>query len=138
MQPVMTPDALETFIAREFPQVRDKYRVRRVAAFACDVEMQSGEEDLRPGGTVSGPAMFALVDCAFYFATLAMIGPKALSVTTHLSIDFMRKPQPGLILAKAQILKLGRSLSVGHVLVFAGGSDPVAQASVTYAIPPAR
>ena len=36
--------------------------------------MEVGEADLRPGGTVSGPTMFTLADCAFYMVTLAMIG----------------------------------------------------------------
>ncbi|MEL6235349.1 MAG: PaaI family thioesterase [Pseudomonadota bacterium] len=144
MDPVMSVADLEAFVAREFTQVQGKFRVTAVAPFFCTVEMDAGPADLRPGGTVSGPSMFALVDCAYYFATLAMIGPQALTVTTHLSIDFMRKPVPGLLRAEARILKLGRSLSVGHVLVFAGqppagaAPDPVAQASVTYAIPPVQ
>ena len=57
--------------------------------------MAAAEADLRPGGTVSGPAIFALADCAFYMATLAMIGREALTVTTSCAIDFMRKPAPG-------------------------------------------
>ncbi|MEM9197920.1 MAG: PaaI family thioesterase [Pseudomonadota bacterium] len=143
----MSAADLEAFVAREFAQVQGKFRVAAVAPFFCAVEMETGPGDLRPGGTVSGPSMFTLVDCAYYFATLAMIGPQALTVTTHLSIDFMRKPIPGLMRAEATILKLGRSLSVGHVLVFSGAAsdsaagalpDPVAQASVTYAIPPAK
>ena len=46
------------------------------------VRMTAVAGDLRPGGTVSGPAMFALADCAFYMATLALVGREALAVTT--------------------------------------------------------
>ncbi|MDG1067187.1 MAG: PaaI family thioesterase, partial [Sulfitobacter sp.] len=98
------------------------------------------DKHLRPGGTVSGPSMFALADVAAYIATLAMIGPQALAVTTNCSLDFMRKPKAGVdLIATAKLLKLGRQLSVSHVLVYSEGMDePVAQATMTYAIPPAR
>ena len=70
-------------------------------------------------------------------ATLALIGREALTVTTSCAIDFMRKPAPGALDAEARVLKLGRSLSVGDVLVFSDGLDgPVARAGLTYSIPP--
>jgi uncharacterized protein (TIGR00369 family) len=98
------------------------------------------DRHLRPGGTVSGPAMFALADVAAYVATMARIGPQALAVTTNCSIDFMRKPQAGQdIIARAEVLKLGRALSVTEVRLLSEGSDaPVARASLTYSIPPER
>lgn len=137
MQPVMTEADLDRFVEKEFPQMAGRFRVTGVRPFGCDVEMVMRDGDLRPGGTVSGPAMFTLADCAFYLATLAMIGPKALTVTTSLSIDFMRKPAPGMMRAEARILKLGRSLSVGDVMLFSDGTEgPVAHANATYAIPP--
>jgi uncharacterized protein (TIGR00369 family) len=137
MQPVMMGPELEAFMAEVFPQMAGRFAVRAVRPHGITVAMAMGEQDLRPGGTVSGPAMFALADCAFYLATLAMIGPKALTVTTSLSIDFMRKPAPGPMLAEARILKLGRSLSVGDVMLYSEGQEaPVAHANVTYAIPP--
>ena len=98
--------------------------------------MTATAADLRPGGTVSGPAMFALADCAYYMATLALVGREALTVTTSAAIDFMRKPAPGGLVAEARVLKLGRSLSVGDVLIFSEGVEgPVARASLTYSIP---
>ena len=94
---------------------------------------------LRPGGTVSGPTMFAIADCAFYVAVLAMIGREPLAVTTTLTINFLRKPAETELRAEARILKLGRTLATGDVLVFsAGTADPVAHAAVSYAVPPAR
>jgi uncharacterized protein (TIGR00369 family) len=95
---------------------------------------------LRPGGTVSGPSMFTLADLAMYAVTLAMIGPVALAVTTNCSIDFVRKPEAGRdLIGSARLLKLGKMLAVGDVLIRAEGSDAVlARASMTYAIPPNR
>ena len=100
--------------------------------------MKASERFLRPGGTVSGPALFALADVAVYLAILSRIGMAALTVTTNCSIDFMRKPESGRdVLAHTRILKLGRALAIGDALLFMdGGRDPVARANLTYAIPP--
>jgi len=69
-----------------------------------------------------------------------MIGPKALAVTTNCSIDFMRKPAAGVdLIAECRLLKLGRVLAVGDVLIRSEGqSEPVARATLTYSIPPER
>ena len=104
---------------------------------AARIRLCVGEKNLRPGGTVSGPALFALADVSVYLAILAMIGPKALSVTTNCAIDFMRKPKSGTdLVCKTRLLKLGRVLAVGDCLIFSEGDDrPVARASLTYSIP---
>ena len=59
------------------------------------------------------------------------------TVTTNCSIDFMRKPEPRDMIAKARLLKLGKALAVGDVMLYSEGMDkPVAHANVTYSIPP--
>lgn len=132
--------ALNGFLAAHFPQVSGEMSVTVVASTGITLRLAVTERHLRPGGTVSGPAIFALADVAFYLAILSRIGPVALAVTTNVAIDFMRKPAAGRdLLAEARILKLGRSLAVGDVLVFSEGSpEPVARASLTYSIPPDR
>lgn len=138
MAPVMDEAALTAFLAREFPQVAGDFVVESVAPHAARIRFRVAERHLRPGGTVSGPSIFALADVAMYLALLAMIGPQALAVTTNCAIDFMRKPAAGRdLIAEARILKLGRVLAVGDVLVFSDGSAaPVARAGLTYSIPP--
>lgn len=135
-----TKPEMEQFLQKVFPQVDGMFGIDRMDEDLLIMRLYSHERHLRPGGTVSGPAMFALADVAAYVATMARIGPQALTVTTHCSIDFMRKPVAGAdVLAQARILKLGRSLSVTDVLLFSeGGNDAVAHASLTYAIPPVR
>jgi len=135
----MTIPDLHAFLAQVFPQIGDRFEITALEPLAARVRMTAAEADLRPGGTVSGPALFALADVSFYIATLAMIGPEALTVTTNCSIDFLRKPAPGPLEAQARILKLGRSLAVGDVLITSAGvTGPVARAGLTYSIPPAR
>ncbi len=131
---------LETFLAREFPQAFGPGRahsVESVGPGTAVVRLKAGEQQLRPGGTVSGPAMMGLADGAIYVAILAAIGPVALAVTTSLSINFLKKPQPGDILAECKILKLGKRLVVGEAMLRAEGDDElVAHCVATYSVPP--
>lgn len=136
----MTVDELQAFLGREFPQVAEDFLVEEVTPEGIRVRLRVADRHLRPGGTVSGPTMFALADVAIYLALLSRIGPVALAVTTNCSIDFLRKPEAGRdIYAEARLLKLGRSLAVGDVLLFSEGmAEPVARAGLTYSIPPRR
>jgi len=138
MAVVMDKAALEAFLVSEFPQVSDDYSIERVEEMSLSVRLRVSDRHLRPGGTISGPSMFALADVGVYLAILAMIGPVALAVTTNISMDFMRKPAAGTdLIGDTRLLKLGRLLAVGDCLIRSEGSDaPVARASLTYAIPP--
>ena len=138
-QPRLTAEEVAAFIDEVFPQQAGVYRVESVAPNAAVLTQAIGDAHLRPGGTVSGPTMFALADCAFYVAVLAMIGREALTVTTTLTINFLRKPPAADLRAEARILKLGRLLATGDVALFSAGVEgPVAHATCTYAIPSAR
>ena len=139
MTPKMSIQDMTAFVDEVFPQMMGTFDVLEIATYRIKIRMRITDGDLRPGGTVSGPAMFTAVDCAFYMATLAMIGPKALTVTTNCSIDFMRKPAPGHLIAEARVLKLGKVLSVGDVMLYSEGvEEPVAHANLTYSIPKPR
>ena len=127
-------------IAREFPQVAGDFSIEALDEGQVTVRLNVQEKHLRPGGTVSGPSIFGLADVAVWIATMSMIGPQTMAVTTNASLDFMRKPAAGQdLLAECRLLKLGRVLAVGDVLIYSDGSEaPVARASMTYSIPPAR
>lgn len=136
----MDKSALAAFLQAEFSQVADDFTIEEVREMGILVRLNVDERHLRPGGTVSGPSMFALADVSIYLAVLAMVGPKALAVTTNISMDFMRKPAAATdLLCDCRLLKLGRSLAVGDCLIRSEGMEaPVARASMTYAIPPDR
>ncbi|SFY41758.1 uncharacterized domain 1-containing protein [Paracoccus pantotrophus] len=136
----MGREALNEFLDRAFPQIAGQVRVESLDEAGLTARLKVDDRHLRPGGTVSGPSMFALADVAIYLAILARIGEVALAVTTNASIDFMRKPEAGRdLLADCRILKLGRMLAVGEVLIRSDGTEePVARCSMTYAIPPKR
>lgn len=137
MEQKLTAVELAEFFDGVFPQLRGQMVIEEVGHMRARMRMSIDASHLRPGGTVSGPAMFTLADCAFYVATLAMIGREALTVTTSLSINFLRKPALCDLIGEARILKLGKRLSVGDVTLYSEGDDrPVAHAAMTYAIPP--
>lgn len=134
----MTAEELQDFLANVFEEVAHDFVVEAVEDKKVTVRLAVQAKHLHPGGTVSGPSMFALADVSFYLALLSQIGPVALAVTTNCSIDFLRKPAANHdLIGEAKILKLGKSLAVGDVLIFSvGQSEPVARASLTYSIPP--
>ena len=133
-------DEMATFLDEVFPQVKGMFTIDRLDEDMLIMRLHASDQHLRPGGTVSGPAMFSLADVAAYVATMARIGKEALAVTTNCSIDFMRKPKAGAdVLAHARVLKLGKALSVTDVLLYSEGlAEPVARANLTYSIPPKR
>lgn len=90
----------------------------------------------RPGGIISGPALFGLADAALYAAVLSIIGQQEMSVTTGMTINFLRGAKPGTVIADARIIKTGRTLAYGEINMTVEPSDDiVAHATGTYIIP---
>lgn len=130
--------ALDAFMAREFPQA-GAHPMGIEALEYGKLTLRHGyhADQLRPGGTLSGPTMMAVADRATYLVILAAIGPVALAVTTNLNINFLSKPAQRDLIAHARILKLGKRLAVTQVAIHSEGHEPmVAHATVTYSIPP--
>ena len=126
---------IQAFMTAEFPQ--NQSVIEQVGNASATVRHRVCVNDLRPGGTVSGPTLMALADFAMYVVLLSAIGPVGLAVTTSLNINFLRKGLPGQdVLAAAKLLKLGKRLAVGEVTLLSGTSaDPIAHVTSTYSIP---
>jgi uncharacterized protein (TIGR00369 family) len=142
LTPGMTAGEANELLARVFPELnrqRHSYEVIDIFPGGCTVRLNADESHLRPGGTVSGPSLFALADVGGYVCALSHAGPNALSVTTNLNINFVRKAEAGPIDGHCRILKLGRNLMVFDVDIVAGLNKlTVAHATGTYSIPPKR
>ncbi|HET9069125.1 MAG TPA: thioesterase, partial [Amaricoccus sp.] len=77
MQLRFTIAELEAYLAEVFPETGGRYAIAGMQPGLLKVRMTAAAADLRPGGTVSGPAIFALADVAYYMATLSLLGREA-------------------------------------------------------------
>ena len=133
-----TLDELRAYLVEIFPEVwkRGDLKIEDLAPMSATLRLVHHPRHLRPGGTISGPAMFALCDVALYVAILGEIGRVEHAVTTNVSINFLRKPAPADLIGRAKLIKLGKRLAVGEVALFSEGeADMVAQATGTYSLP---
>ncbi|MEC7984533.1 MAG: PaaI family thioesterase [Myxococcota bacterium] len=126
---------LERYLHRIYPQTQNRFTILRLTDHELDMQLHVNADDIRPGGTLSGPCMFTLVDCAFYALVLSQVGEEALAVTTNVNLNFMRKPLLADLTCTVRMLKKGRGLCMGDAMVYSE-KTLVAQASVTYSIPP--
>lgn len=133
-------DEMEAYLDEVFPEIHQGGRtlfIERVDYGTCRVRLKHHPKNLRPGGTISGPAMMSLADFALYVAVLSVVGRVPLAVTTNLSINFLRKPEVGDLISETRLLKAGKRLCVGEVTIFSEGQEePVAHVTGTYSVPP--
>jgi uncharacterized protein (TIGR00369 family) len=131
---------LATLFNDHFPQIQEgngRITVEFLAPMIAHVRMAYDPRSIRPGGTVSGPAMFKLADFAVYTAILGERGKAAIeAVTTSMTINFLSRPEPRDMIAKARLLKLGHRLAVAEVEIYSEGEEEmVAHATATYSMP---
>jgi acyl-coenzyme A thioesterase PaaI-like protein len=140
--PALSRSQIEAFLRREFPELYvhgDLFSVLEIGAGTSRMRLAYHPTQLRPGGTISGPAMMQLADVAIWVALLGAIGEVALAVTTNFSINFLKKPEPKALIIDCSFLKIGRTLATGQGTLYSEGiSEPVAHAVGTYAIPKVR
>ena len=131
---------LSSYLDEVFPQVVNRYRIVDLKQGYARVTQNITQENLRPGGTVSGPTIFSLVDIGMYVLLLAHIGKEPLAVTTNCSIDFLKKPTiDEELVADCNLLKLGKTLVFGEVLVKSSEKEALlARSSITYYRPKAQ
>jgi len=137
--PAMNADEISKLLREVFPQgfyPGCGLTIERVEYANIRVRRHFEEGSLRPGGTISGPTMMELADFAMYVAVFSAVGPQPLAVTTNLTINFLRKPRKGDLIADARLMKVGKRLAVGEVMIFSDGlAEPVAHVTSTYSIP---
>lgn len=140
--PKLSVKELEGLLSAEFPEMfnpQSGYAIEQVWHGGCRVRKRFDAQSLRPGGTIAGTTMMTLADFSIYVAILGTIGWVPLTVTTNLSINFLRKPAARDLLGEVRLLKLGKRLAVGEISIRSDGEDElVAHATSTYSIPPQR
>jgi uncharacterized protein (TIGR00369 family) len=133
-----TKQEIAKFMTAAFPSSR--FTIVEARSKSATIRRRVTPDDVRPGGTVSGPTLMALADTALYVAIHATLGITPHAVTSSLNINFLRRPSADQdVVAICKLLKVGRSLAVGEVSLYSEGTaDPVAHVVGTYALPQDR
>jgi uncharacterized protein (TIGR00369 family) len=128
---------VQTLLEELFPDSHEDVLVESVGNRSARVRLRVQPKHLRPGQTVSGPAIMALADTAMYVALLGELGPVTKAVTVSLGIHFLRRPRQVDLMAEAKLLKVGRRLAFGEISIaeLEKPESPVAHATVSYALP---
>src|ERR1700691_64071 len=71
--PVLSAQEVSAYLAKEFPQIGigRNFSVEAVGPMTARLRLHYRADHLRPGGTISGPTIFALADVALYVVILA-------------------------------------------------------------------
>jgi uncharacterized protein (TIGR00369 family) len=131
---------IEALIDARFPQIHAGGRslmIEQVGAREARVRLKHHDRHNRPGGTLSGMAMFTLADFSVYVALIAALGEPGLdAVTTNMNINFLAKPEPRDLIATVRLIRVGRRLAVGEAQMVSDGAEVMsAHAIATYALP---
>ncbi len=90
---------------------------------------------LRPGDTLSGPALMGLADVAMWAALLSVNDGRDNSVTSTMTVNFLRPAGSGPVLAEARLVKRGRRMVFGEIMIHAEDSEEVAvHVTTTWAV----
>jgi len=100
------------------------------------MEAPMGEQNIRPGGFISGPTQMALADHIAYAVIFTRLGITPMALTSNLNIDFLRPLQGDVVTVEGKMVKLGRALAVIAVEIKGKASEKLSsRATVTYALP---
>lgn len=129
---------VQALIRQGVPMAEDiDLRIDQLAPHQALARVPFAARLVRPGGTISGPTIMALADAAMFAVVLGALGRVEMAVTSNLNINFLSKPAPVDLCARASILRLTRRQAVCEVRVFSLGAEQqcVAHVTGTYALP---
>lgn len=137
MAPIeVTAEAINDLVRELYPGAASWCEVLGAdyAVAACDVDPRM----VRPGGFVSGPTQFAIVDAALWYVTFAALGRiEPMAMTSELSLRFLRPAQGSRVFCRADLEAVSRRsvVATAHVWCDDRTDKITATAQGTYAIP---
>lgn len=129
---------VEAFFEKELPffevfgfEIESMDEEAGVARFVYD------EQWTRPYQIINGGTLMALADVAVYIAIFGRLGIIPLAVTNELKMNFLRPAIGGDVLARAELVKVGRRVVYGVVDVHMDDNPDrlVAHATSSYVLP---
>jgi len=131
----LSPVEVDRFVEAEYPAAYH-------AGIRC-VDLREGyatarwvhdPDSVRPGGLISGPSQFIVADSALWFLSFTILGLAPMAVTSDLHMTFLRPAAGGDLIAKARLLRAGRTRIVGDVSISVEGGIEVSHAIGSYAV----
>jgi uncharacterized protein (TIGR00369 family) len=129
---------VEAFFEKELPffevfgfEIESMDEEAGIARFVYD------EQWTRPYQIINGGTLMALADVAVYIAIFGRLGIIPLAVTNELKMNFLRPAIGGDVLARAELIKVGRRVVYGVVDVHMDDNPDrlVAHATSSYVLP---
>ena len=131
---LVTVDEVNEFLVREFSGSGN--RCEQVGERWAVAVLRPDDSALRPGGIISGPTVFGVCDAALYYACFTAIGIEPMTLTSELSIRFLRPARGAELRARADLHHVGRRSIIGNVIAWTDElAKPVAVAQGTYVRP---
>lgn len=131
---LVTVDEVNEFLVREFSGSGN--RCEQVGERWAVAVLRPDDSTLRPGGIISGPTVFGVCDAALYYACFTAIGIEPMTLTSELSIRFLRPARGAELRARADLHHVGRRSIIGNVIAWTDElAKPVAVAQGTYVRP---
>lgn len=133
----LSPEAVNEFVGRLYPATAPQgFRCEAIGAGHAVARWTHDPTSLRPGGLISGPTQFAAADLALWYLSFTIVGLEAMAVTADLQITFLRPAAGGDLLARAELLRAGKSRISGRVLLWIEGTEdrPVSHATGSYSL----
>jgi uncharacterized protein (TIGR00369 family) len=131
---MVTVDEINEFLERDFAGSGN--RCEAVGERWATAILPTEAFNLRPGGIISGPTVFGICDAALYYACFTAIGIEPMTLTSELSIRFMRPAKGDVLRARADLHHVGRRSIIGSIVAWTDDpAKPVAVAQGTYVRP---
>ena len=117
------------------PWIQDlDLQVNSVSSLKCKFTLNYSEKLVRAGNIICGQAIVSAADTAMIVAVISAIGEYQEITTVDISCKYLRPLLRGGGSVETEILKLGKRLVVGRIIVNDNESDKLAaEISCTYA-----
>lgn len=111
--PATTPEGINAWLREAWPD--SSQLCHALGPDWAEVRLDAATTSLRPGGIISGPALFGLSDCALWFALFGAVGIEPMALTSELSIRYLRPARGRAVIARAELDHVGRRSVIGTV-----------------------
>ena len=126
----------ERFASSEFHRTLLGARLERVAPGEVDVSLQVDARHLNLTGTLHGGLIATLADTATGLALRTTLEGGTTSLTSSLSVTFLRPGRPGRVTAKGRVVKRGTRFGYAEADVVDGEGRLLARAAATFTVMP--